>query len=204
MAMHRAAGIRGAKPPTQYFKKINASPSTLSLWSILGILSWLEFRPKNTFIWCVFVCTWLFDNSFILENSFEAKKVKSEMTLIFHFISHISIWKQCYLWTIKSGKIKSVHRWHCFHMKMCDIKEKYNFWKNGLFRFFLFKPHIFIWKQCHLWKLLSFFTLNSRKSKPHVFIGGTVFIWKNELKWWKFFFQKSLNRFSLKFYYGQI
>ena len=42
----------------------------------------------------------------------------------FHFISHIFIWKQRHLWTIEYEKVKSVHRWHCFHMKIWDIKWK--------------------------------------------------------------------------------
>ena len=75
-------------------------------------------------MWCVFVCTWWFDNSFILENSCEAKKVKFQMALIFHFISHIFIWKQHHLWTIECEKIKSVNRWRCFHMKIWGIKWK--------------------------------------------------------------------------------
>ena len=45
-------------------------------------------------------------------------------------------------------------------------------------------------------------TLNQKILK--VFIGGTDFIRKYELKRWKSFFQKSFYRFSLKFYYGQI
>jgi len=49
-------------------------------------------------MWCVFVWTWWFDNSFILKNSFEVKKVKSLMALIFHFIPHIFILKQCPQW----------------------------------------------------------------------------------------------------------
>ena len=29
----------------------------------------------------------------------------------------------------KVKKINSVHRWRCFHMKICNEKEKSNFWK---------------------------------------------------------------------------
>ena len=50
-----------------------------------------------------------------------------------------------------------VHRWSCFHMKIWDIKWKFVFWKvffkNQIFHFI---PHIFIWKQLHLWTLLIF------------------------------------------------
>ena len=155
-----------------YFSKNSClnSKYNLTLWSIWGILSWLEFRPKNTFIWCDFVCTWLFDNSFILENSFEAKKVKSEMTLIFHFISHIFIWKQCHLWTIECEKIKSVHRWHCFHMKIWATKRKIYFFKNCTF---LFIYHIFIWKQCHLWTLLIFWNTKTLTARNFAAPWGT-------------------------------
>ena len=50
--------------------------------------------------------------------------------LTFHFISHIFIWKQCHLWTIECEKIKSVHRWCCFHMKIWGKKRKILFLKN--------------------------------------------------------------------------
>ena len=131
---------------TEAFRCIHMDRTHKKVWFILQHIK----NPKSSQLICLYTVSWAQFKQVGKSQSRDYQNMMGDTTLDhyhhiwksyqigscmkifkktnFHFISHIFIWKQHHLWTIECELLifshSIVHRWHCFHMKIWDIKWK--------------------------------------------------------------------------------